>query len=361
MKVSIIVPVYNNSKHLRTCLNSLVEQTLKDIEIICVDDASTDNSLEILKQYQSKYSNIKIIQNKINRGPGASRNIGIEAAGGEYIGFVDADDYVNINMYEELYEGAKELGNPEIVYTGISFVQDDRFRNYNAPRYRKGYAGTPLTRKSMLMDISPSMCNKIVRRDFLGDTRFLENVMWEDAALSFILHLKANSFADVNNHNYYYRKSSTEGYSSKNNKYNPDIFDIFTVIKEINRQAKISKRDKFYYDELRLLSFALAFQRISEAMGWKPKNNEEKAEIIKIRKQLYKRTYDELGSIEGVDTSYLSALADMKVIDNYKKICNTKKKKQMKRVINTSAVVLTLASGYLVTRKMVSEIKKKRH
>ena len=95
MKVSIIVPVYNSERYLSDCLNSLVNQTLSEIEIIAIDDASTDHSLEILIDYAAKYPRkVKVYKNDQNKGQGASRNIGLSIANGEYVGFLDSDDYV---------------------------------------------------------------------------------------------------------------------------------------------------------------------------------------------------------------------------------------------------------------------------
>ena len=101
IKVSIIVPVYNNEKYLRRCLESLVNQSLKDIEIILINDCSTDKSIDILNGYEEKYSEkITLINLNENKRPGGARNRGIEAAKGEYLGFVDSDDYVEKDMYE---------------------------------------------------------------------------------------------------------------------------------------------------------------------------------------------------------------------------------------------------------------------
>ena len=108
-KVSIIVPVYNAEKYIKPCFDTLLNQTLKDIEIICVDDCSTDNSLELLKGYASKDNRIKIIEQKVNQGQGVARNEALKCATGEYIGFVDPDDWIEPNMYEEMYNKAKEF------------------------------------------------------------------------------------------------------------------------------------------------------------------------------------------------------------------------------------------------------------
>ena len=106
-KVSVIVPVYNAEKYLRRCLESLCHQTLKEIEIICVNDASNDESLAILKDYALYYPNIKIIDRNVNGGESAARNDGIRAARGEYLSFVDNDDWIDEEFLEKLYSVAK--------------------------------------------------------------------------------------------------------------------------------------------------------------------------------------------------------------------------------------------------------------
>lgn len=106
-KVSIIVPTYNVEKYLVECMESIINQTLQDIEIICINDGSTDNSGKILDEYAAKDSRIKVIH-KENGGYGKAMNVGIDNATGEYIGIVEPDDYIELNMYEELYKIASE-------------------------------------------------------------------------------------------------------------------------------------------------------------------------------------------------------------------------------------------------------------
>ena len=101
-KVSVVIPIYNAENYLRQCLNSIVGQTLRDIEIICVDDGSTDTSLSIIHEYAQKDPRIKVIS-KPNSGYGHSMNVGLDAATGEYFGIVDSDDYILPEMYETLY------------------------------------------------------------------------------------------------------------------------------------------------------------------------------------------------------------------------------------------------------------------
>ena len=107
VKVSVIIPVYNTEKYLEKCLYSVCNQTLSDIEIICINDCSTDNSREILNKYAADDERIKIINFEENKGAAAARNAGIDAATGEYIGFVDSDDYPDLDFYEKLYNKAE--------------------------------------------------------------------------------------------------------------------------------------------------------------------------------------------------------------------------------------------------------------
>ena len=118
-KVSIVVPIYNVEKYLRQCLDSIIHQTLKDIEIICVDDGSTDSSPEIIREYMAKDPRVKVIT-KPNSGYGNSMNRGFDMAEGEYIGIVESDDYADPEMFETLYRIAKE-NKLDVVKSGFYY------------------------------------------------------------------------------------------------------------------------------------------------------------------------------------------------------------------------------------------------
>lgn len=124
-KVSIIVPVYNVEKYLEKCINSLRMQSLTDIEIILVDDSSKDSSLEICQKAAEEDTRIKVIH-KINEGAGMARNAGLEIATGEYIGFIDSDDFVAEDMYETLCSKADKYGS-DLILSGILFVDGNMF------------------------------------------------------------------------------------------------------------------------------------------------------------------------------------------------------------------------------------------
>ena len=124
-KVSIIVPVYNVEKYLEKCINSLRNQSLTDIEIILVDDSSKDSSLKICQKAAEEDTRIKVIH-KVNEGAGKARNAGLEIATGEYIGFIDSDDFVEENMYETLCSKADKYGS-DLILSGILFVDGNMF------------------------------------------------------------------------------------------------------------------------------------------------------------------------------------------------------------------------------------------
>ena len=122
-KVTIIVPVYNSEKYIERCIESLINQTLQEIEIIIIDDGSKDNTSQICDEYEKKDNRIKVIH-KINEGAGIARNKGLEIATGEYIGFLDSDDYVDRSMFEILYKKAK-LEDVQACFCGSNKVKDN--------------------------------------------------------------------------------------------------------------------------------------------------------------------------------------------------------------------------------------------
>jgi glycosyltransferase involved in cell wall biosynthesis len=133
IKVSVIIPVYNVEKYIKKSLESVMNQTLKEIEIICVNDGTKDNSRKIIEEYAQKDERIKIID-KENGGLSSARNAGMEIARGEYLGFVDSDDWIEETMYEKLYEKAKADESQMVICAVHKYddkskkiVDDDRY------------------------------------------------------------------------------------------------------------------------------------------------------------------------------------------------------------------------------------------
>ena len=132
MKISVIVPVYNVELYLSKCLDSLVHQTIESIEIIVVNDGSTDNSQKIIDEYKTKYPNKIKSYIKSNGGLSDARNYGIDKANGQYIGFVDSDDYVEINMFEKMYNKAISQ-NFDIVVCDVNCQNGNHNKRISSP------------------------------------------------------------------------------------------------------------------------------------------------------------------------------------------------------------------------------------
>lgn len=167
-KVSIIVPIYNVEKYLDRCMNSLLNQTLKDIEIIMVDDGSPDNCPKMCDEYAKKDVRVKVIH-KQNAGLGYARNSGLDVAIGEYIAFVDSDDYVELNMYETLYETATEK-DCDAVYSGFRIEMfPNRWQNSNEVDNDKYWEGD---------DVRMFMLNMIASEAHQPQERLFQMSVW---------------------------------------------------------------------------------------------------------------------------------------------------------------------------------------
>lgn len=254
-KVSIILPVYNAGPYLTKCLDSLVNQTLKDIEIICVLDCPTDGSDKTVYEYAALDNRIKVIANEKNLHIGLSRNVGLRNATGEYIGFVDHDDYLELNMYELLYEIAKEKN------AMISSCLRDTV-NVIKHEIRSSHNTNGMSCKNLLVQIlvannlstSFVVWNKLYSRDFIArnnfiffDTKVYSN---EDAYFNFQIYLEliANNMevAYISNTLYHHvYHTNNEGGESR------------YLLNQINFREKISETilsngslNKIYMEEL---------------------------------------------------------------------------------------------------------------
>lgn len=180
-KVSVIVPVYNQEKYIKRCLDSLVNQTLQDIEIICVNDGSTDSSANILAEYSEKDSRVKII-NQVNSGLSEARNVGIKEAVGEYIGLVDSDDYVDLDFFEHLYNSA--ITNNCDIACGNIIRENNKKKREPFINYDKEYVVSTIKDKYVITKV-PNHCyvwNKIYKRDALisSGVTFIRGITYED-------------------------------------------------------------------------------------------------------------------------------------------------------------------------------------
>ena len=222
-KVSVIIPVYNVENYLEECLESIVNQSLKEIEIICIDDGSTDNSLEILNKYASKYDNLKVFSQE-NKGAGATRNFGISIAQGEYTYFMDADDILELNALEDLYQISKEKGTDFIMFKLVNFDDETKEKStkaYYDMKKLKDLVGDnvfsyeDLGEYVFYLAVSPP--GKFFKSSFISDLKFPENLIFEDKVffMNAIFNAKKVYFHDEYLYNRRIRNDSVMTAASK--------------------------------------------------------------------------------------------------------------------------------------------------
>lgn len=221
-KVSIIVPVYNVEKYLRKCLNSLINQTLKDIEIICINDGSTDKSLEILEEYKNRDSRI-ILLNQENSGQSIARNNGIKKATGEYLGFVDPDDWVDLDYYEKLYNAAS-TNDTDIAVGGIirvTGIKKKKFLNFE-----KETITDNTNLKFELCDVPEKsyVWNKIYKTEKLKEIglEFEKGIFYEDCIFTPQALFYLGEIVTVPNIYYYYLRRGNSTVKQRSEKANAD-------------------------------------------------------------------------------------------------------------------------------------------
>lgn len=269
--VSVIVPVYNVAPYLPQCIDSLINQTLQDIEIICVNDGSTDVSPKILQDYAKRYFNIKVI-NQGNGGQSAARNAGIEIAKGAYIGFVDGDDWVALpERYENIYRNAKEH-RVDIIIDNIGCYSDKRSKQYRDEFFCNDTLPVsfekPMNTERILpilfeMNVSP--CNKIVKTSIFRENniRFIDELIYEDNLYHLDIFLYAKTCLFMKQIGYVYR---TDRNGSTMNEYKRSI-EIFNISCTIIDRINCFSEDIYFKDNVMKYLFKKQYdllKRISE-------------------------------------------------------------------------------------------------
>jgi len=235
IKVSVIVTVYNDEAHLRKCLDSLLAQTLEEIEIIAVDDGSTDSSADILKEYQGKSAKLICVE-KENGGVSDARNCGLSYATGEYVGFVDSDDYADPDMFQVMYEKAAERGSDivecNLHHTYVDFEDTETMAKYYTP-------------EELLCFGRYVVWNKIFRRAWLAgiEVRFPYGLICEEVSFISMLvpYIGSYDYVDAAPIHYVQRRES------QNNAGLEKTMNTFKVLKGIVAFYK----EKGFYERYR--------------------------------------------------------------------------------------------------------------
>ena len=241
-KISVIIPVFNTEKYLQRCLESVLNQTLSDIEIICINDCSADNSLGILREYSAKDKRVKIINFTRNQGAAAARNTGIKEAGGEYLGFIDSDDYIEPDFYENLYKKAVKTGADIIKGSDMKLCYPDGKTEIDEQNYK--------IRQNKL-NFWCQYTTAIFKTDFIKKNKidFPEGLLvGEDPVFTIKAAILANKIEVINNAQYYYMR--------REGSLNSDIWDeekILSYVKYIEMIADFSLKQNLSRENHRYL------------------------------------------------------------------------------------------------------------
>ena len=234
-KVSIIVPVYNVEKYLTKCLDSLVNQTFEDLEILAVDDGSTDNSKKIIDLFAEKYPD-KILQfKKQNGGQGSARNLGLQYAKGDYISFVDSDDWLDIDAIEKMYNIAIKEKSDIVICDMVDHFSDGTQKYYNCTKY------------SSIYTVTPSACNKLFKKSIIEDIQFMSNVWYEDFNFTTKILFKSPRISTIQKPYYHCNVRKTSTMNNNNSLKNLDMITVIDDLRQYAISTNTYNKNVFYY------------------------------------------------------------------------------------------------------------------
>ncbi len=242
--ISVIIPVYNVEKYLEECLNSVINQEFKNIEILCINDGSTDNSLSILEEFRNKDNRIKVFS-QTNKGISAARNLGLDNAKGDYIYFLDSDDYISPDYLKNMYD--------KIVETNADLVINDNIIRFNDKDKKLQFPKSINPEKLYNIDtgcIKKTLYNvavwsKLFKKSIIDkyNIRFPEKLTSEDVYFCSVYYVSSKTALQFNQGKYFYRMRDTSITHDKSKIHGYDIIEIFEKIYEFYKQNNLS--DKF--------------------------------------------------------------------------------------------------------------------
>lgn len=281
--VSIIVPVYNVEKYLERCFDSLKNQTLKNIEIIAINDGSTDNSGKVLDSIAQSDSRIKVIH-KQNAGVSSARNDGIDIATGQYIAFVDPDDYVSLDMYEHLINES-ENGKYDMVQCNCCLAYDDGSTKKYVDAFDCSLIGSKAILNGFMNDIIlPSCWGKIFKKSFIGELRFYPGLPVAEDKLFIAQFLdEVNAIkTSIKICYFYYQRETSVTYEKLNDKHFADIY-VFLQISKIKSNKNLDLIVRCHLAEKSLL----LIQRIVRTDSYYEKFSELREILISNLKMVF--------------------------------------------------------------------------
>ena len=267
IKVSVIIPVYNTEDYLRECIESLVNQTLREIEILIVNDGSTDSSLEIMKD-----PNIIKIFDKVNGGQASARNYALPFAQGEYLGFVDSDDWVDSTMYEEMYEKA-EKEDADIVICDMVDHFPDRTVCYPSSRFENKFK------------VTPSACNKLFKRSLVKEDVFPVGLWYEDFEFTTMQLMKTDCISVIHKGLYHCHCREVSTMYNNNSEKNQDILVV------LEHLVEYVEKNGWYEKYKNVLEYLYIDHVLITSINRVQKQTNEKKKIVinNLRKEVLKK------------------------------------------------------------------------
>lgn len=256
-KITLVVPVFNTSRYLPSCLNSIAEQTFEEFEVIVVDDVSTDDSLDILRDTVSKDKRFRLISHEANTGQGGARNTGIALSSAEYIATADSDDYLNKDMLEILFD-ATENETIDIVCSGFNRVREDGELIHTISMDERTVNNAENSVNIFTL-LNPALWNKLVKRSLIVENsiKFPHFLNYEDLASTPRLVAKANLIKIVEDPLYNYVERENSVVTSHTPKHIHDYFQAFEILWSFLIENRLW--DRYRNDFLEMVNYQLKF------------------------------------------------------------------------------------------------------
>ena len=281
-KISVIIPVYNVEKYLKRCLDSVINQTYKNLEIILVDDGSTDNSGKICDEYAKNDKRIIVIH-KENGGVSVARNIGLDICTGDYVNFIDSDDWIDLKFFKKLYDN---LLKSHADISCCDYIRTEKYKNLKKEFLNyMDYYGENILEVYLEKELT-SPCNKLYKKELWQNIKFPANKTNEDICTIFKIFLKSKIVIYTEEKLYYYYKHSDSTIKSKFSNKNLDLLDAWQEV------VRLSKK---YPDNIqRLAKFRLKkayFSLLGVIAYYGMENTQENIEIKNYIFKKFKENY----------------------------------------------------------------------
>lgn len=273
-KVSVIIPVYNVEKYLSKCLDSVLNQTYENVEIIIVEDCSLDDSRKIVMEYQKNYPNIKVILNPDNRGLSYCRNRGLDEATGELVAFVDSDDIIDKNFLEDIIMGM------EIYHTDIGMCEFDSFINHEKETEEIVRFNRLEINEQTLGDMKECCWNKVYKKSLFDEVRFQPGSIFEDFPFTYPILIKAKYISTVPSKLYHHRRNFNGISLSAKKRPNRELLEIYYSVKVLERNYKLVRQDNRFDKVIKEISHIEMLKMACDAACWQTIHFKKKKQIV---------------------------------------------------------------------------------